>query len=169
LEDLTTHYDFSVRNSVGGVVQFTYGDDGLDPAELEGDAQPLDFHRSWAHAEAISDRRGKALLPYQIYDIAQRELKSPRFVAECPDVYAAAILTFLETICERLSDIRTRHQMASGKVRLNDAGERPSFEHSQAVNNKCKVTQAHLEAFLFLCWERYARARIEPGHSNSHF
>ena len=40
LEDLTTQYDLTVRNSAAGVVQFRYGDDGLDPACLEGDAQP---------------------------------------------------------------------------------------------------------------------------------
>lgn len=50
LEDLTTQYDLSVRNSVGGVVQFCYGDDGLDPACLEGDAQPTEFVRTWSHA-----------------------------------------------------------------------------------------------------------------------
>lgn len=50
LEDLTTQYDLSVRNSTGGVVQFRYGDDGLDPACLEGDAQPIDFDRSLGHA-----------------------------------------------------------------------------------------------------------------------
>jgi DNA-directed RNA polymerase III subunit RPC1 len=50
LEDLTTQYDLSVRNSTGGVVQFRYGDDGLDPACLEGDAQPIDFDRAWSHA-----------------------------------------------------------------------------------------------------------------------
>jgi DNA-directed RNA polymerase III subunit RPC1 len=50
LEDLTTHYDLSVRNSTGGIVQFEYGDDGLDPAHLEGDAQPIDFERAWNHA-----------------------------------------------------------------------------------------------------------------------
>ena len=50
LEDLVTHYDLSVRNSVGGVVQFRYGDDGLDPACLEGDAQPVEFVRLWRHA-----------------------------------------------------------------------------------------------------------------------
>ena len=50
LEDLVTHYDSSVRNAVGGVVQFTYGDDGLDPGCLEGDAQPVEFVRSWSHA-----------------------------------------------------------------------------------------------------------------------
>lgn len=50
LEDLVTHYDGSVRNAAGGVVQFRYGDDGLDPACLEGDAQPLEFLRAWSHA-----------------------------------------------------------------------------------------------------------------------
>jgi len=50
LEDLTTQYDLSVRNGTGGVVQFCFGDDGLDPACLEGDAQPIDFMRAWSHA-----------------------------------------------------------------------------------------------------------------------
>lgn len=51
LEDLTTHYDLSVRNSEGTVVQFQYGDDGLDPACLEGDAQPIELQRTWNHAK----------------------------------------------------------------------------------------------------------------------
>lgn len=50
LEDLCTHYDLSVRNSVGGIVQFQYGDDMLDPACLEGDATPVEYVRSWTHA-----------------------------------------------------------------------------------------------------------------------
>lgn len=50
LEDLTTLYDLSVRNSEGMVVQFKYGDDGLDPACLEGDAQPIELQRTWNHA-----------------------------------------------------------------------------------------------------------------------
>jgi len=50
LEDLTTQYDLSVRNSSGGVLQFRYGDDGLNPACLEGDAQPVNFERAWTHA-----------------------------------------------------------------------------------------------------------------------
>jgi DNA-directed RNA polymerase III subunit RPC1 len=50
LEDLTIQYDLSVRNSVGGVVQFEYGDDMLDPACLEGDAAPVEYVRTWKHA-----------------------------------------------------------------------------------------------------------------------
>ena len=45
LEDLSTQYDGSVRNSTGGIVQFVYGDDGLDPALMEGDGQPLNLAR----------------------------------------------------------------------------------------------------------------------------
>jgi DNA-directed RNA polymerase III subunit RPC1 len=51
LEDLATRYDDSVRNSVGGVVQFTYGDDGLDPTYLEGDGEPVEFARTWRHTK----------------------------------------------------------------------------------------------------------------------
>lgn len=36
LEDLCLHYDLSVRNSIGEVVQFVYGGDGLDPVWMEG-------------------------------------------------------------------------------------------------------------------------------------
>ena len=46
LEDLAVQYDGSVRSSGGGVVQLTYGDDGLDPLAMEGrDAAPLNLGR----------------------------------------------------------------------------------------------------------------------------
>jgi hypothetical protein len=51
LEDLFTAYDLSVRNASQGVVQFCYGDDGLDPAEMEGDNQPVDFVRNLRHCQ----------------------------------------------------------------------------------------------------------------------
>ena len=46
LEDLVVHYDMTVRNSNGTVVQFFYGDDGIDPAQMEGaEGFPVDFER----------------------------------------------------------------------------------------------------------------------------
>ena len=71
LEDLCTHYDLSVRNSVGGVVQFQYGDDMLDPACLEGDATPVEYVRSWSHACRTADRSGRPLYPYEVAEIAR--------------------------------------------------------------------------------------------------
>lgn len=48
-EDLTTHYDLSVRNSEGAMLQFCYGADGLDPMTIEGDGVPVEFERNLKH------------------------------------------------------------------------------------------------------------------------
>lgn len=46
LEDLSTHYDQTVRNASSGIVQFVYGDDGMDPARMEGeDGKPLNLNQ----------------------------------------------------------------------------------------------------------------------------
>lgn len=46
LEDLSTHYDLSIRNSSGQIIQLRYGDDGLDPVHMEAkDGKPLDLER----------------------------------------------------------------------------------------------------------------------------
>lgn len=46
LEDLSVQYDSTVRNSGGCIVQFLYGDDGMDPATMEGkSSEPLNFSR----------------------------------------------------------------------------------------------------------------------------
>ena len=37
LEDLSLYYDQTVRSASGVVVQFIYGDDGMDPAKMEGE------------------------------------------------------------------------------------------------------------------------------------
>lgn len=41
MEDLIVRYDGTVRNGVGDVVQFLYGEDGMDAVRIEG--QMFDF------------------------------------------------------------------------------------------------------------------------------
>jgi len=45
LEDLSMQYDRTVRNSEQIVVQFSYGDDGLNPEVMEKQDRPVDFYR----------------------------------------------------------------------------------------------------------------------------
>ena len=47
LEGLCVQYDGTVRNTDDRVIQFTYGEDQLDPQEMEGDSRPVDFDRVW--------------------------------------------------------------------------------------------------------------------------
>ncbi|KAM6495517.1 hypothetical protein JOM56_008223 [Amanita muscaria] len=98
LEDLTVQYDLSVRNSEGGVVQFTYGDDGLDPSCLEGDAQPIDLDRAWNHIRAIGYYSGQPLLPYEISDLANQELSADHFASSCSKPYCDAVRNFLDSV-----------------------------------------------------------------------
>ncbi|GMF49967.1 unnamed protein product [Phytophthora fragariaefolia] len=61
LEDLQVGYDHTVRNSDGGVIQFLYGEDGIDPVQsalLSGKDAQFDFqamnHRSISHKYGIN-------------------------------------------------------------------------------------------------------------------
>jgi DNA-directed RNA polymerase III subunit RPC1 len=45
LEDLSIKYDQTVRMSTEHIVQFTYGDDGLDPMFMDDNQQPVSMHR----------------------------------------------------------------------------------------------------------------------------
>lgn len=49
LEDLVVHYDGSVRNAIGEIVEFIYGGDGLDPVYMEIKDKPVDMHRQLMH------------------------------------------------------------------------------------------------------------------------
>lgn len=128
LEDLTTQYDLSVRNSTGGVVQFRYGDDGLDPACLEGDAQPIDLDRSWNHSlvqsihsriwlyltyiQAIGGRSGRGFLPFEISEFVDRELGTHRFISECTAAYLATIKGFVaDHISQKVANVRKSRGM----------------------------------------------------------
>lgn len=51
LEDLSSQYDDTVRNSASGIIQFQYGDDRLDPVDMEAKARPVHFDRTFTHAE----------------------------------------------------------------------------------------------------------------------
>ncbi|CAK5263000.1 unnamed protein product [Mycena citricolor] len=170
LEDLTTQYDLSVRNSTGGVVQFRYGDDGLDPACLEGDAQPIEFDRAWSHATAMGSRSERGLLPYEVIAIVDRELGTKRFTSECTSAYLATIRGYTtDRIAQRMAKVRSSWGMFDAIQKedswdsTTDLSMGASLEERAIVDNKSKVTESQLMIFLELCWVKYVKARIEPG------
>ena len=180
LEDLCTHYDLSVRNSVGGVVQFQYGDDTLDPACLEGDATPIEYVRSWSHAVRTARKGGRALLPYEITDLTRTRLSGASW-AVCHDEYREKTLeSVLKSIVLPLGAQRSRYDLADALSRahadlnmdhlwptdreLSSAGLPLKIvaERSRALENS-KVTAEQIELFLDICLVKYLRARVEPG------
>jgi DNA-directed RNA polymerase III subunit RPC1 len=79
LEDLSTQYDDTVRTSEGGIVQFQYGADRLDPVDMEGEAKPVDFARTWNHAQTITWSNSEpSLLPCEIQELCKTILDEER-------------------------------------------------------------------------------------------
>ncbi|KAJ1562028.1 hypothetical protein HK405_000629 [Cladochytrium tenue] len=93
-EDLTAHYDLSVRNSTGGVVQFTYGDDGLDPAKIEASVQPVDFARNLLHSMALSIPDDEPLFAFEVRKILVESREA--LLRTCSEEYVKNLCQFIE-------------------------------------------------------------------------
>lgn len=74
LEDLKVSYDYTVRNSEGGIVQFLYGEDSLDPTKasyLDGTSKSFEFMSRNFH----SMERHNTGLPFSTISIALKDVR----------------------------------------------------------------------------------------------
>ena len=80
LEDLSMQYDLTVRNSEKVVIQFSYGDDGLDPSLMEKGDRPVDYNRLLINVcGAIPDNIHDTLSSNMIINKINYELLQNRF------------------------------------------------------------------------------------------
>lgn len=171
LEDLSTHYDLSVRNSVGGVVQFTYGDDGLDPAELEGNALPVEYHRSWRHALAITRHiQERGLLPFEIDEVVTKRLKDEKVKGQTTEKYRDQVHEFImEHVVKKAANIRAAFGLYPAETREDEFDDETDLNMGAdaaqiaAVDNKTQVRRSAIQTFLDICFTKYLRAKVEPG------
>ncbi|CAG8530365.1 3760_t:CDS:10 [Cetraspora pellucida] len=171
LEDLAIHYDMSVRNSSGGLVQFCYGDDGLDPAYLEDEVLPVDLKRNLQHTiNIVPWANDPGLLPYEIKEITDLILDCDEFRKSCTQSYIESLQKFIsQELVEKLVSLRQSYGLIS-------ADERPNDEYSDIdpnaigsdsvkaiVDHKLKITERQLRKFLNICLQKFVKAKIEPG------
>ncbi|KAK0701509.1 hypothetical protein B0T21DRAFT_417063 [Apiosordaria backusii] len=94
LEDLSTQYDDTVRTSEGGIVQFQYGADRLDPVDMEGDARPVNFDRTWNHSQTITwSNSERGLLPWEIQKLCKEILDQQRALYVRRDMLTGKVIT----------------------------------------------------------------------------
>lgn len=194
LEDLSVQYDDTVRNSSNIVVQFQFGDDKLDPLDMEGDAKPVNFARTWNHAEALTwDNAHESLLPYEIKShckrlLAPRKAKLGRTglmgdLLDYDDTAKESIdekesaRDFLMAITDHLGGLASKMASFRKKVGLSPSEEDPGASTQQqstlkeknpeqaTVDRVVKVSLPTLEKFVELCLHKYEKAKVEPGHA----
>ncbi|KAH8820997.1 hypothetical protein F5884DRAFT_840392 [Xylogone sp. PMI_703] len=195
LEDLSVAYDNTVRNSSGGIVQFQFGADKLDPLDMEGSAVPVHFDRTWIHAENLTwNNADRSLLPYEITAkceeilgkqktrYARRGLLNGEPLAYDDnsdygiDEHESA-RDFLATVTKYVANLASRMAKARQKAGLHEFEDDPKLSgdyydetkeepaRRQQIERVAKVSEATLEMFLKLCLDKYAKAQVEPGHA----
>lgn len=147
LEDLVVHYDGTVRNAIGEVVEFTYGGDGLDPVYMEIKDKPVDLPRQLMHTRACFPFRDEtAVKGHEIVPIAEKMLQSPNFSDARID-FKKEVLKYLTKYGERLASIQNRYKNVPSPV----------------VREIDRTTIGQITKFLEAVKDKYNVAVTEPG------
>ncbi|KAI8588436.1 hypothetical protein BDZ88DRAFT_422050 [Geranomyces variabilis] len=162
LEDLVAHYDLSVRDSTGGLVQFKFGDDGLDPANIEDADRPVDFARNLRNAQARVGQAGPRLFPHEITTLTQSIVKSAKYTKACSDEYLNSLSTFMQTkVVDPL--IQVRKDKGLDPMTAPSRSYRLTERDEELAGLKMKVTKPQLDMYFRTCYQKYIRAMTEPG------
>ncbi|XP_042421981.1 DNA-directed RNA polymerase III subunit 1-like isoform X2 [Zingiber officinale] len=164
LEDLSIYYDQTVRNASGGVVQFLYGGDGMDPAKMEGkDGIPLNMDQLFMKIMATCPPREKNMLsPTEISNFVDDRLAKHDMSPEggCSDCFKRSLSDFVH---KRV----TAWEYTRKALQLNEAvvGEKCSGALENVAANISGISPRQLEVFLETCISRYHSKRVEAGAS----
>lgn len=159
LEDLSTHYDGTVRNASGGIVQLVYGDDGMDPVHMEGaNGQPVNLERLFRQTQGFYPARAEeeVLSAKELAEHMGRQLEAPPFSAAsgCSSAFKDSLSAFLQKEIDQVDATWQR----MGLPGTESGSASPSiFAHSHALSKR------QLEKFLDACISRYQKKSIEPG------
>jgi len=145
MEDLSVKYDGSCRNSCGDLVQFTYGDDQLDPTDLDDQNTGVDFGRVLEWVRARFPPREDEGVPSAEYEAVVDD-----------------ILRGKHTGAKWVGQVKEFLAKEKKKV---DALELDTLEGADLlmVERKICITRKQLIRFLKTCQVRLERAVIEPG------
>ncbi|KAJ3121996.1 hypothetical protein HK098_003181 [Nowakowskiella sp. JEL0407] len=166
LEDLGAQYDYSVRNSFGGVIQFTYGDDALDPANMEGDQKPVEFSRNLEHCQALFENSNDTpLLPHEMIEFVKKQITMPRF-RFCSESFLNSLTDFIKAKAEKLGEVRKKlglDPMTDKPIKMKGLSFDDSDDDESKLSPKLVYTKQQLTKFLDICLTKFSRAKIEPG------
>ncbi|KOB68218.1 DNA-directed RNA polymerase [Operophtera brumata] len=145
-KDLVLHYDMTVRNATGEVVQFRYGADSLDPSFMEGKDQPVDLARVLAHVRASCPAKDEEPLDGDGIMLAAKETLALDDFKTCSEEFKKEMLSYLQSIADRVRVLRRLYAACGGVARQLE-----------------RLTLTQLVRFARVCHDKCQRAVIEPG------
>jgi DNA-directed RNA polymerase III subunit RPC1 len=156
LEDLSMQYDTTVRNSENTVIQFTYGDDGLNPDKMENNDRPVDFKRLlMTIREEMPGREDATLNPDELLELVKLALKEKRFQRLLPEglEFLKEIESFFKSMVEKQRELMENVGMDNG------------VEVAFLTWSSCRFTRKQLDVFMDTALAKCTSAYIEPGEA----
>ncbi|GAB2275314.1 hypothetical protein Dimus_010075 [Dionaea muscipula] len=155
LEDLAVYYDMTVRSSGGTIIQFFYGDDGMDPAQMEGgEGFPLDLKRLHLKVEATCPAGNNAHLSRsEIQKIIGRRLEESDMLSGggCSAAFKKKLFEFFDADNRQLTEqqLQVFLRACNDRLRLKqiEAGTAIGAIGAQSIGEP--GTQMTLKTFHF--------------------
>lgn len=163
LEDLSIYYDQTVRSASGMVVQFIYGDDGMDPVKMEGEnGTPLNLDQLYKKVLATCPRKPHdSLSPSNIINLVNERLSKYDMTPEggCSSAFKNLLLDFFHKRVAELNKTRMHLQ-------LQEADLKDNYGAMEIVaSNISGISSTQLQVFIETCISRYHKKKIEAGTS----
>nr|GLL22253.1 DNA-directed RNA polymerase III subunit 1-like isoform X2 [Ipomoea trifida] len=188
LEDLSILYDRTVRNASSCIVQFEYGDDGMDPAQMEEkEGHPLNFNRLFMKVKATCPPgEEKSLSSSEIQQMMHKRLSEHDTTPDggCSAAFCNSLKEFIENNCvasleKTRKDLKLDGEHNAGEdldalesITLNISGvTRKQLQKNYACRYWCLLLSANLflyscnKVFLETCISRYHEKKLEDGTS----
>ncbi|OXU26333.1 hypothetical protein TSAR_003123 [Trichomalopsis sarcophagae] len=148
LEDLCLHYDLTVRNSTGDIVQVLYGGDAMDPTYMEGKDCPVDYKRVLDDVKSRSIHITEDPLDGPGIMKATSLLLDSEDFACLSDEFKQELAQFLKAVAIKIARVRQH---------IKSSDNQPVYKYIE------RLTVSQLAEFIHTCKEKYMKAKIEPG------
>ena len=148
LEDLALKYDDTVRNSAQGIVQFIFGDDGLNPALMEGSVKPLNFPHTFAHVKSLF-----------MFDAESERLMTGGEIRSLSCELVDGLAEGLVAAEQFVLDVKSFLDQQACLIDRNAQELRHGFDVGAGL------TELQLRRFVDICFSKHRKAKVEPGEA----
>ena len=151
LEDLTVQYNNTVTISNGEIIEFLYGDDGIEVMNTDTEDKIIYLPRLW---ELICINY--PIKSDKILEVNEIQEQVEGYISECPINKFEISEVFIKEI----------RQFFIGKIEtIKEAKESFGNMKPSIANNICSVGEVQLKEFFKELWKKYIKAQVHPGEA----
>ena len=152
LEDLTIQYNNTVTISNGEIIEFLYGDDGIEPMNTDNEDKIVFLPRLWELIKCNNKNKkeDKILSPDEIKkSVEEHIINAPVNKFELSQIFVDEIKEFFNTKIKTIEES------------LNNFG----YMKRKVINNICSISKFELDEFFKELWIKYTKAKVNPGEA----